>query len=63
MEQDLSRLAHEFIDALHHFEQGQEDVDRDEVSLLAFDDAGKIVRFRPYYDTRAFNRAVGAGAA
>jgi ketosteroid isomerase-like protein len=35
----------------------------DGVSLLVFDDAGKIVRFRAYYDTREFNRAVGIEGA
>ena len=35
----------------------------DGVSLLVFDDAGKITRFRAYYDTREFNRALGVGSA
>lgn len=32
----------------------------DGVSLLVFDDQGKIARFRGYYDTRELGRAVGA---
>jgi ketosteroid isomerase-like protein len=34
----------------------------DGVSLLVFDDSGKITLFRGYYDTRELSREVGAGS-